>query len=68
MPRKSSSNERVRKARAKHRAADTTGSAFAEQVRRQCRGIVAAENTPEGQEEIEFWERIADEDRRDAWR
>jgi hypothetical protein len=61
-----STAERVQEARDKLRAAglrpvqvwlpDTRAPGFAEEVRRQCRAIAAAEATPEGREELAFWE------------
>ncbi len=61
--------ERVRKARNKLRATglrpvqvwvpDTRAPGFAEEVRRQCLLIAAAENTPEVREEAAFWEALA---------
>ena len=68
-----STAQRVREARDKLRAAglrpvqlwlpDTRAPGFAEEIRRQCRLIAAAEATPEGREELAFWEAFAD----DAW-
>jgi hypothetical protein len=68
-----STAERVRQTRAKLRAAglrpvqvwvaDTRAPGFAEEVRRQCRMIAVAEDTPQGREEAEFWERVT----ADAW-
>ena len=65
--------QRVRETREKHRAAglrpvqlwlpDTRAPGFAEEIRRQCKLIAAAEATPEGREELAFWEAVAD----DAW-
>jgi hypothetical protein len=65
--------ERVREARDKHRAAglrpvqmwlpDTRAPGFAEEIRRQCKLIAAAEATPEGREELAFWEAVVAE----AW-
>lgn len=68
-----SSAERVQEARDKLRAAglrpvqlwvpDTRAPGFAEEIRRQCKLIAAAEATPEGREELVFWEAVAAE----AW-
>ena len=68
-----STAERVREARDKHRAAglrpvqlwvpDTRAPGFAEEMRRQCALLAAAEATPEGREEAAFWEVLAAE----AW-
>ncbi len=65
--------ERVRQTRDRLRAAglrpvqvwlpDTRAPGFAEKVRRQCRMIAAAEDTPEGREETAFWEAAT----ADAW-
>ncbi len=42
---------------------DTSAPGFAETVRRQCLAIAAAEDTPEGREEADFWDGIT----ADAW-
>ena len=58
--------ERVQQRRYKLRAAglrpvqvwlpDTRAPGFAEEMRRQCQMIAAAEDTPEAREEAAFWE------------
>jgi hypothetical protein len=68
-----STAERVQEARDKLRAAglrpvqvwlpDTRAPGFADEVRRQCRAIAAAEATPEGRGEVAFWEAAT----ADAW-
>jgi hypothetical protein len=68
-----STAERVQQRRDKLRAAglrpvqvwvpDTRAPGFAEEVRRQCQMIAAAEATPEGREDVEFWEAAS----ADAW-
>jgi len=68
-----STAERVQEARHKLRAAglrpvqlwvpDTRAPGFTEEIRRQCKLIAAAEATPEGREELAFWEAVAAE----AW-
>ena len=60
--------ERVQQRRDKLRAAglrpvqvwvpDTRAPGFAEEVRRQCEAIAAAEDTAEGRAETAFWEAI----------
>ena len=65
--------ERVREARDKLRRAglrpvqvwvpDVRTPGFAEEMRRQCLLIAAAENTPSGREEAAFWEAAS----ADAW-
>jgi Protein of unknown function (DUF3018) len=65
--------ERVREARDKLRRAglrpvqvwvpDTRAPGFAEEIRRQCRLLAAAENTAAGREEAAFWEAAT----ADAW-
>jgi hypothetical protein len=42
---------------------DTRAPGFADEIRRQCRLIAAAEATPEGRAELAFWEAVAAE----AW-
>ena len=38
---------------------DTRGPGFAEEVRRQCEAITAAEDTAEGRAETAFWEAVS---------
>jgi hypothetical protein len=67
------SAERVRRRRDKMRAAglrpvqiwvpDTSAPGFADECRRQCELIAAAERMDAGRTETEFWERIS----ADAW-
>ncbi len=67
------SAERVRRRRDKMRVAglrpvqiwvrDTRAAGFAEECRRQCRLIAAADQTDAGRAEIGFWERAT----ADAW-
>lgn len=69
----STSAERVRRRRAKMREAglrpvqiwvpDTRAPGFAEECRRQCERIAAAEGTAAGRAETDFWERAG----ADAW-
>jgi hypothetical protein len=70
---KMTSSHRVQRRRDKLRAAgmrpvqiwvpDTRAPDFAEECARQCRLVNAFEQTQEGREEAEFWDRVA----ADAW-
>jgi Protein of unknown function (DUF3018) len=42
---------------------DTRAPGFAEEVRRQCRMLAAAEDRPQGREHAAFWEAVT----ADAW-
>jgi hypothetical protein len=42
---------------------DTRVPGFTEEVRRQCRMLAAAEDTPQGREHAAFWEAVT----ADAW-
>ncbi|HVZ06987.1 antitoxin MazE family protein [Rhodopila sp.] len=65
---KSSNAMRVQRNRDKMRAAglrpvqiwvpDTRAPGFAEELARQCRLVAAWEATPEGQEEMAFWDQL----------
>jgi hypothetical protein len=76
--RRAQSAQRVRRRRDKLRrqgmrpiqiwVPDTRAPGFAAEARRQGRLVGASYATGAGRDFLEFWERVADEDRADAWR